>query len=194
MEDEANIAEVRGVPQPEAVMPHPLHPAVVHFPLVLAVLFPFVAGIALYASRRSGAGRGPWLTLAAMTLLLVGSAWLSVETGQQGEGVAERVVSEGLIHGHEEAAEGLFLGSVVLLGVILAGLLPGKAGAAARWVSVVGGVVVLGLAYRAGSSGGALVYEHGAASAWVAASSGGAGSTPEAPRGPMDEDDDVRHR
>lgn len=175
-------------------MPDPIHPAVVHFPLVLAVLFPFVAGVALYADRRPGARRGAWLALAAMSLLLVGSAWLSVETGQRQEEVVERVVAENLINGHEEAAEGLLLGSVVLLGVILAGFLPGKAGGAARWLSVVVGVVVLGLAFRVGGSGGALVYEHGAASAYIAAASGGAGtgSVSEIRREHMDDDDDHR--
>jgi uncharacterized membrane protein len=174
MEGDRKIAEVRDIFQPEAPMPNPLHPAVVHFPLVLAVLFPFVAGVALYASRKPDAGRGSWVALAVMGLLLVGSAWLSIETGQRQEDVVERVIAEGLVHGHEEAAEGLLLGSVVLLGVILVGLLPGKVGGAARWLSVVGGLAVLGLAFRVGGSGGALVYEHGAAAAWVATSSSGA--------------------
>lgn len=160
-------------------MPHPLHPAVVHFPLVLSVLFPFVAAVALYASRRPGAGRGPWIGLAAMALLLVGSAWLAIETGQQQEEVVERVVSEALIHGHEEAAEGLMVGSIVLLGVILAGFLPGRWGKGARWASIVGGVVVLGLAVRVGGLGGALVYEHGAASAYVDAPSAGVPPAPD---------------
>ncbi len=174
-------------------MPNPLHPAVVHFPLVLAVLFPFVAGLALYASRRPGAGRGAWLGLAAMALLLVGSAWLAIETGQSQEDVVERVVSEGLIQGHEEAAEGLLLGSVILFGVILAGLLRGKVGQAARWASVLGGVVVLGLAVRVGGLGGALVYEHGAASVYVAAAPGAGGAGPEA-RSMRRGDDDDEHR
>jgi uncharacterized membrane protein len=176
-------------------MPHPLHPAVVHFPLVLAVLFPVLAGVALYASRRVGAGRGAWIVLAAAALLLTGSAWVSVETGQNQEDVVERVVSEGIIHGHEEAAEGLLLGSVVVLAVVLAGFLPGRTGAAARYLSVVAGLVAFGLAYRVGASGGALVYEQGAASAYVGAPSTATGSTPEAGRarrGDPDDDDDHR--
>jgi uncharacterized membrane protein len=194
MEGGWKIAEVRGALQPEALMPNPLHPAVVHFPLVLAVLFPFVAAVALYASRRPGAGRGAWLALGAMALLLVGSAWLSIETGQQQEDVVERVVSEGLVSGHEEAAEGLLIGSVVLLGVVLAGFARGKAGSAMRWASLVGGVAVLGLAFRVGASGGALVYEHGAASAYVGSSSTtGTGIDAPSGRERRGDDDDDRH-
>ena len=149
-------------------MPHPLHPAVVHFPLVLSVLFPFVAAAALIVSRRPGAGRGAWIGLTVMALFLVGSTWLAIETGQQQEDVVERVVSESLIHGHEEAAEGLLLGSAILAGVILIGLVPGKVGRSARWLSVPAGLVVLGLAVRVGDLGGKLVYQHGAASVYVA--------------------------
>jgi len=159
-------------------MPHPLHPAVVHFPLVLAVLFPFVAVVALYASRRPAARRAAWLGLVVMALLLVGSAWLSIETGQRQEDVVERVVSEQFIHGHEEAAEGLLIGAVVVLGIVLAGLLPGKTGKVARWASIAGGVAVLLLAFRVGASGGALVYEHGAASAYVNTAPGVGGVAP----------------
>jgi len=150
-------------------MPNPLHPAVVHFPLVLAVLFPFVAAAALFASRRPGAGRGAWIALTVMALLLVGSAWLAIETGERQAEAVERVVPEGLVEGHEEAAEGLLLGAAIVTAVVLLGLAPGKVGRGARWLSVPAGLVVLGLAVRVGDLGGKLVYQHGAASVYVAA-------------------------
>lgn len=149
-------------------MPNPLHPAVVHFPLVLAVLFPFVAAVALWAYRRPEVGRAAWIGLAAMALLLAGSAWFSIETGQRQEETVESVVAESVINGHEEAAEGFLVASIVLTAVILLGLAPGRAGTWARYLTVPGGVLVLALAFRVGGSGGALVYEHGAASAYVA--------------------------
>ncbi len=195
MEDRRKIAEVPGVLQPESSMlPHPLHPAVVHFPLVLSVLFPFVAAAALIVSRRPGAGRGAWIGLTVMALLLVGSAWVAIETGQQQEDVVERVVSESLIHGHEEAAEGLLLGSAILTAVVLLGLVRGKVGQGARWLSVLGGLVVLGLAVRVGDLGGKLVYEHGAASVYVASADSGAirapGRSEGGERGEREGDDD----
>lgn len=172
-------------------MPSPLHPAVVHFPVVLAVLLPFVAAIGLFVSRRATTGRGPWLVVAAMAVLLPLSAWVAVETGQQQEEAVEQVVPEGVIHQHEEAAEGLLLGSVLVAGLVLVGLAPGRAGAAARYISVPAALVVLALAFRVGDSGGNLVYTHGAAAAYV---SGGAGTTPVAQPSRRDDDDEEHGR
>lgn len=172
-------------------MPNPLHPAVVHFPLVLAVLLPFVAAVALLLSRRASAGRGPWLAVAAMAVLLSVSAWVAVETGQQQEETAERVVPEGAIHQHEEAAEGLLLGSVLVAGLILAGLAPGRVGAGARYIAVPAALVVLALAFRVGDSGGSLVYTHGAAAAYVGSDGG---TNPVASPSRRDDDDEGRER
>jgi uncharacterized membrane protein len=169
-------------------MPHPLHPAVVHFPLVLAVLLPFVAVVGLLVSRRASAGRGPWLAVAAMAVILSLSAWVSVETGQQQEDAVERVVPEGTIHQHEEAAEGLLLGSVLVAGLILVGLSPGRVGRGARYISVPAALVVLALAFRVGDSGGSLVYTHGAAAAYV---DNGGGTNPVA--SPSRRDDHEEH-
>lgn len=179
-------------------MPNPLHPAIVHFPLVLAVLLPFAAAAAFVVSRRAGARGGAWIGLTVMTLILTGSAWLSVETGQDQEDRVERVVPEGAIHTHEEAAEGLLLGSILVSAVILLGLLPGRVGRGARWLAAPGGLVVLALALRVGDSGGALVYEHGAASAYVAsagtAGSAGSAALPASGRRDRDDDDEGRER
>lgn len=154
------------------MIPNPLHPAVVHFPLVLAVLLPFVAAVVFYLSRRPEAGRGPWIGLTVMAFLLAGSAWLSVETGQQQEDRVERVVSESVIGGHEEAAEGFLVGAAIVAAVILAGLIPGKVGRTAQWLAVPAGLVILALAFRVGDSGGKLVYQYGAASAYVGTTGG----------------------
>ncbi|MGD8322026.1 MAG: hypothetical protein PVJ02_16370 [Gemmatimonadota bacterium] len=172
-------------------MPHPLHPAVVHFPLVLAVLLPFVAGVALLASRRASSGRGPWMAVAAMAVLLSLSAWVAVETGQGQEETVEGVVSEGAIHQHEEAAEGLLLGSVLIAGLILSGLAPGRVGKGARYISVPAALVVLALAFRVGDSGGGLVYTHGAAAAYVG---NGGGDRHVQPPSRSDEDDEEHER
>jgi len=150
-------------------MPTPLHPAVVHFPVVLAALLPFLAVVGVLVARRAGAGRGPWLAVAAFAVLLPLSAWAALATGQAQEEVVEDVVAEAPIHEHEEAAEVFLVASVALAAVALAGLLAGHAGAAARLLSVPAALVVLGLGYRVGTSGGELVYAHGAAAAYVSA-------------------------
>ena len=56
------------------MLPNPLHPAVVHFPIVLAVLMPlFVIG-ALWAIRRGAAPLRAWSLPLAPAGLLVGAA------------------------------------------------------------------------------------------------------------------------
>jgi uncharacterized membrane protein len=151
-------------------IPNPLHPAVVHFPLVLGILLPFVAAWALITSRRSFKGTPAWRFVAVTAVLLSVSAWVSVETGQQQEDRVERVVGEAPIHTHEEAAEGFLLGSVIVTGIVLVGLLPGAVGRGARILAIPGTLVVVALAFQVGDSGGALVYRHGAASAYVTGS------------------------
>jgi hypothetical protein len=51
-------------------------------------------------------------------------------------------------------------------------------GTVARWASIAGGVALVVLAYRAGTLGGALVYEHGAASAYASPAQGSVGTGP----------------
>ena len=173
-------------------MPYPLHPAVVHFPIVLAVLLPFIAGAGLYATLRLGANRALWAPAVVFSLLLSGSAWLALETGQDQEEVVEDVVSESLIGGHEEAAEGLLAGSAVLAVVILAGLAPGLLGKGARYAAVPVALVVLALGFRVGKSGGELVYTHGAATAYVQGVGDGGAGPSSAHRSGDDDDDDRR--
>ena len=117
-------------------IPNPLHPAVVHFPLVLGVLLPFVATWALIVSMRSTRGTRAWHLLAVTAVLLSVSAWVSVETGQDQEDRVENVVPEAAIHTHEEAAEGFLLGSAIVTGVILLGLLSGPVGRGARILAI----------------------------------------------------------
>lgn len=148
-------------------MPTPLHPLVVHLPIALAVLLPFVTVAGFLLARRPGAGRGPWLAVVSFALLLPAAAWAALATGEAQEDAVEAVVAEAPLHTHEEAAE-VFLGAAVLLGALaLGGLLPGRSGTAARVIAVPVAVLVLGLGFRVGSSGGALVYTHGAASAYA---------------------------
>jgi len=162
-------------------IPDPLHPAIVHFPLVLGVLLPFVTVWALVVSRRPDAGRRAWALVAVMAVLLSASAWVSVETGEQQEERVERLVPATAIHAHEEAAEGFLLGSGIVMAIILIGLHAGAIGRGARILAVPGALLIVLLAFRVGDSGGALVYQHGAAAAYVtdlAPSSEGARNVP----------------
>jgi uncharacterized membrane protein len=148
-------------------MPEPLHPAVVHLPIALATLIPLLAILAILAIRWSFLPSRSWACVVLLQALLVGSAWLALETGEQDEERVERVVAERHVEGHEEAAE-LFLalaGLSLLAGA--AGLRPGRMGGFGRLASTLAGFAVLASAVQVGHSGGALVYEHGAANAYL---------------------------
>jgi hypothetical protein len=157
------------------VLPNPLHPAVVHFPVVLAFLLPlFVAG-AVWAIRRGASVRRAWLVPVAGATALALSAWAAVQTGgAQGERV-ERVVSEQVIDSHEEMAEAFLAASAGVAVVALAGLVGGLAGRAARVLTGIGALVLVGLGARVGHSGGQLVYRYGAASAYTSRGVGARG-------------------
>jgi uncharacterized membrane protein len=147
------------------MLPDPLHPAVVHFPIVLTFLLPLAALGALWHRRRYPAARGGWMLTTALAAALTASAWLAVQTGERDEEGAERVVPEAPLEAHEEAAERFLLLSAGVLLIAGAGLLRGRVGAGARLATAAGslGLVVAGA--LVGHSGGELVYRHGAAAA-----------------------------
>lgn len=157
----------------------PLHPLVVHFPIVLAVLLPLSALVTLWAIRKGATARRAWLVPLGVAAALTVSAWVATQTGEDQEDRVERVVSENALHGHEEAGEQFLWLSGILVVVAGAGLLSGRAGRLARVATAVGAVALVASAVQVGHSGGELVYRHGAASAYtdttpaVAARTGG---------------------
>lgn len=149
------------------MLPNPLHPAIVHFPIVLVFLLPIFALGALWAIRRGARPARAWAVPAAVAAALALSAWVAVQTGQAQEERVEEVVAEGAIHEHEEAAESFLVLSGVLLLVSAVGLVGGVTGRSARLVATAGALGLIVAGFRVGDSGGQLVYEHGAASAYV---------------------------
>lgn len=152
------------------MIPDPLHPAVVHLPMAIVVLLPLAALAALLAIRRGASSRAAWLPIAFLAVLLAGSTWVATETGEGQEEAVEEVVPESAIHDHEEAAELFLLLAAGAALLFAAGLLRGRAGDVARHASLVATLVLLVAGIRVGHSGGALVYTHGAASAYAAGS------------------------
>jgi uncharacterized membrane protein len=155
-----------------SMLPTPLHPAIVHFPLVLAFLLPIFAGVALWTIRRGTTPRRAWAVPVGVSAALALSAWVAVETGEAQDERVERVVSERPLESHEEAAE-LFLALSAGLAVVsAAGLVGGAAGRLARVAATVGSLAIVGMSFRVGHSGGELVYRYGAASAYANQGSG----------------------
>lgn len=151
----------------QSFLPFPLHPAIVHFPIALSVLLPFFAVGAMWAIRRGSRPRMAWGVTTALFAALSLSSWVAVQTGEQQDERVEEVVAEAPLDTHEEAAEAFLLFSLGVLGVAAIGLLPGRVGTGARMLGTLGSVALLGAGYRVGHSGGELVYQYGAASAYT---------------------------
>lgn len=149
------------------MLPNPLHPAIVHFPIVLVVLLPIFGIGALWMIRRGASARRAWALPLAIAAGLTLSAFVAVRTGEAQEERVEEVVTERVLHGHEEAAERFLVLSGVLLVIAAAGLASGNVGRSARLIATAGAVALIYAGIQVGRSGGELVYTHGAASAYI---------------------------
>lgn len=148
-------------------VPDPLHPAVVHFPVALAVITPLFALLCALAVQRRWLAPRAWLGIVLLQLLLAASATVALETGEDEEERVEKVVAEEKIEEHEEVAERFRAFTVIAFALGAAGLAPGGIGAWARAVAVIASLATAGAVVPVGHSGGQLVYEHGAASAYT---------------------------
>lgn len=146
----------------------PLHPVVVHFPIVLSVLLAISAAWALWAIRKGTTPRQAWSVPVAMAAALALSALVAVKTGEAQDERVEKVVAEQPLESHEEAAETFLALSGGLALLVAAGLVRGRAGGVARMVGTAGAAGLVAVAVYVGHSGGKLVYQYGAASAYTA--------------------------
>ena len=152
------------------MLPNPLHPAVVHFPIVLMLFLPVIALVTLWAIRRGANARRAWAIPFVVAGLLTLSSWVSVETGEEQSERVERVVPEQPMESHEEFAEVFFMLSGAVLAVAAAGMFNGRIGRSSRVIATFGAVGLAAAGIRVGHSGGQLVYTHGAASAFTQSS------------------------
>lgn len=143
----------------------PLHPAVVHLPLALAMLVPLLAVGILWAIRAGKAPRSAWLLVVALQALLVGGALVALRTGESEEERIEERVAEARLEAHQSAAQQFTVVAAFTLALAGAALVAGRirprAGAVAALATVAMSLVVAGLALRAGHRGGELVYGAG---------------------------------
>ncbi len=149
------------------MLPDPLHPAVVHLPIALAILVAGFAVPGLVLIHRGLLPSRSWAGVVLLQAILVGSGWVALETGEDEEERVERVVAERHIETHEEAAERFLLVAGIGLLACGAGLLPERIGAWGRVAGTLAAFGVLAAGVAVGHSGGELVYKYGAASAYV---------------------------
>lgn len=174
------------------LLPTPLHPAIVHLPIALTLLVPVFAIGALVAVQRGGKVLRNWGIAAGLLAALSLSAFVSLETGEDQEEKVEAVVPEQAFETHEEAAQAFFVMSLAVLGIAGVGLLNGRIGTVGRVVATAGTLALVVAGYNVGHSGGKLVYQYGAASAYTTATgtAGAAGVTDRGTTAGDDDDDD----
>ena len=140
------------------LFPAAMHPQVVHFTIVLAIV-----GVAFRLV--SLAGKPTFASPAATTLLLLAalSAVVSTRTGTAAHGPVERIPGvRAAVGEHEEAGERaqlvlLALGFVELVGL---GMRRSSKAPIVRAVSAIVGLVAVFAVYEAGEHGGKLVYAY----------------------------------
>jgi uncharacterized membrane protein len=147
------------------------HPKVVHIPMALAVLMPLIAGGVVFAYLRGWLDHRTWMIVFLLQGVLLGSGLIAMNTGEREEERVEQVVAERHIDAHEDSADLFVWSSAILLALMAVPLLlrEGEFRNAMVIFCALGTVVVFVLGYRTGEAGGRLVYEHGAANAYVGA-------------------------
>jgi uncharacterized membrane protein len=157
----------------------PLHPAVVHIPIALAILMPVLSLGLLVAWWKQWLPGRVWFVAVALQGVLVLGTFAAAQTGEQEEDRVEEVLAnEDLLEEHEEMGEMMVWATTATFGLMLAPLLlPGdrrrRLAAVVATVATVG-VTVVGL--YVGKAGGELVYEHGAADAYTGSAGAGPSS------------------
>jgi uncharacterized membrane protein len=132
-----------------------IHPITVHFPIVLAFLWPILDFAGWWWKR-------PDLSKAAVGLLilLVVASFVSVVSGQSAFDTAVALkIDPQLLNTHADDANLVPWAMVLILIVRTAGVL--KLGRRAHAAAIALGVSSWWLIYVVGASGGALVFDHG---------------------------------
>ena len=165
----------------------PLHPAVVHVPLGLALVMPLLLAALLWAVLTDRLPGRVWLLTLVLQGVVLGAAAIALRTGEQDEERVEGRVGEARLEAHERAAHAFTLAAgatFVTVGVAAALRNRRRPFALAGMTSVALSVAMLALGVQAGHRGGALV--HGVASVGAAPEGQGA----DAPQATEQEDTD----
>jgi len=176
-------------------LPSPLHPAVVHFPIVLLLLGTVVAVAAAFTKR----GHLPPIAAALLALGAVGTL-VAVQTGERdGEIVGETPAIEALLDEHEEWAERTQIAAAVAALLAAAAFATTQWAVAARWLVVArglrlatgaGALLAAWCVIQTGHYGGQLVYRHGAGVNLTAVSPAGTPAGETAPKWKKSREDD----
>lgn len=160
----------------------PNHPFIIHLPLALAFVLPLLTAGLLLAIGRGALPSRTWSIVFALQLVLTGSGFVAMESGEEEEERVEDVVPHDPLEEHEESGERFAKWNVAVLLFTLFPLVLFRHRRGPRLVlmasSLVGMVVASLLGIRTGQSGGALVYEHQASRAYAPAAAAPGASAP----------------
>jgi uncharacterized membrane protein len=160
-------------------VPDPLHPAVVHFPIVLIFLGTLISILTIFTRR----GALPQFA-AAILILAAGSAQFAVITGgDQADDVIQRMPNaRPLIRDHAEWGERMRTIAVIAAAVAVVALAFYRARGFRRILALITATIGAAACYcavEAAQLGGAMVYHHGVGTpTWTSASPGPAEATP----------------
>src|SRR5437870_2187166 len=144
----------------------PLHPMLVHFPLVLAAAAPIVAIICVWRIQRGARVLPVWSAVVALAALLGTASFIAVRSGEAEEDKVESVVGKDVLQKHEEAGERFLYFTIAFFVIAGVGLVKGGIGKGARSLTAASSIALVLAAVKVGEAGGELVYVHGAASAY----------------------------
>lgn len=143
----------------------PLHPAVVHIPLVLALAVPLVLAWLARRSYKGGATRRAWAMAVALQATILAGGLVALRTGESEEERVGATVGEWPLEMHERLATTFVIAAGALLAIVVAGMAAPRIGRLLAPVGLVASLAVATLGISTGHAGGALVYRQGAAQA-----------------------------
>jgi uncharacterized membrane protein len=145
----------------------PLHPGIVHLPLGILIVLPFVAAMILYMLHRHGMDLKIWWIVILLQIFLAVGAFAAHQSGHNEEETVEKVVEKEHIEKHERAGDILLYSSILALVVGVVGLQNSAAGRYSRYATLVISFILLGAGMYTGKLGGEIVYVHGAPDAYL---------------------------
>ncbi len=149
----------------------PLHPALVHIPIGIALVLPLVALGVTVALWRGWIAPRAFALVVLLQALVVAGGFAALQTGEsEGERI-EDTVGEAAVESHEHAAKRFMIGAGIALAIGAGGLFLLRRQSALRWTAAAltaATVLEAGLAVATGKRGGELVYAQGGVQTQVA--------------------------
>ena len=148
------------------MLPEPLHPAIVHFPVAFALLQPLFMVIAGVVIARKDLPETLWWVIIVLQIVVVGGTSAAEQTGEQEAERVAKIVGKEFVDLHEERAQVFQFLAIATLAASAVGLFSKKLGWGGRGLALVLAIATAVAVVQVGSTGGDLIYEHGGARAY----------------------------